>query len=50
MRYGMRDVQRLLGNDGIVRNRLKITVARENAKTFLVVRKEFQTLDGFLVS
>src|SRR5262250_1032836 len=40
-RYGKRDVQRLLLNDGIVRNRLKITAAIENAKNFLAVRKEF---------
>src|SRR3954471_18584005 len=34
-RYGARDVQRLLRNDGIVRNRLKITATIGNAKAFL---------------
>src|SRR6266496_5936142 len=34
-RYGARDVRRLLGDAGIVRNRLKITAAIENAKRFL---------------
>src|SRR5438034_10458149 len=32
--YGKRDVQRLLRNDGIVRNRLKITATIANAKMF----------------
>ena len=47
-RYGKRDVQRLLGNDGIVRNRLKIAATIENAKRFLEVRKEFGTFDAYL--
>ena len=40
-RYGERDVKRLLGDDGIVRNRLKIAATIENAKRFLEVRKKF---------
>ncbi len=47
-RYGARDVRRLLGDDGIVRNRLKIAAAIENAKMFLAVRKEFGTFDAYL--
>ena len=47
-RYGKRDVQRLLGNDGIVRNRLKIAATIENAKRFLELRKEFRTFDAYL--
>ena len=47
-RYGKRDVQRLLGNDGIVRNRLKIAATIENAKSFLNVREEFGTFDSYL--
>ena len=49
-RYGARDVQRLLGDAGIVRNRLKIAAAIENAKMFLAVRKEFGTFDAYLWS
>jgi DNA-3-methyladenine glycosylase I len=49
-RYGARDVKRLLGDAGIVRNRLKIAAAIENAKTFLAVRKEFGTVDAYLWS
>jgi DNA-3-methyladenine glycosylase I len=47
-RYGACDVQRLLGNDGIVRNRLKIAAAIENAKKFLAVRDEFGSFDAYL--
>ena len=46
--YGKRDVQRLLRNDGIVRNRLKIAAAIENAKNFLGVKKEFGSFDAYL--
>jgi DNA-3-methyladenine glycosylase I len=46
-RYGKRDVQRLLGNDGIVRNRLKIAATIENAKRFREVRKEFGSFDAY---
>jgi DNA-3-methyladenine glycosylase I len=49
-RYGKRDVKRLLQNDGIVRNRLKIAAAIENAKNFLAVKKEFGTFDAYLWS
>jgi DNA-3-methyladenine glycosylase I len=49
-RYTARDVRRLLGDDGIVRNRLKITAAIGNAKAFLAVRKEFKTFDAYLWS
>ena len=49
-RYGARDLRRLLGDAGIVRNRLKIVAAIENAKTFLAVRKEFGTFDAYLWS
>jgi len=47
-RYGTRDVKRLLSNDGIVRNRLKIAASIQNAKMFLTVREEFGTFDAYL--
>jgi DNA-3-methyladenine glycosylase I len=47
-RYSKRDVQRLLRNDGIVRNRLKIAATIENAKGFLKVRAEFGTFDAYI--
>jgi DNA-3-methyladenine glycosylase I len=49
-RYGKRDVQRLLGDAGIVRNRLKIAATIQNAKMFLTVREEFGSFDAYLWS
>jgi DNA-3-methyladenine glycosylase I len=49
-RYGARDVKRLLGDPGIVRNRLKIAAAIENAKAFLATRKDFGNFDAYLWS
>ena len=48
-RYGRRDVKRLLGDGGIVRNRLKIAATIENAKAFLALREE-TTFDAYLWS
>src|SRR5688572_16942621 len=42
-KFGARDVRRLLGDAGIVRNRLKIAGAIRNAGAFLDVQKEFGT-------
>src|SRR5437660_6804680 len=39
-RYNARKIQKLLGDPGIVRNRLKIESAVQNAKAFLAVQKE----------
>jgi DNA-3-methyladenine glycosylase I len=49
-RYGARDVKRLLGDAGIVRNRLKIAATIQNAKMFLAVREEFGSFDVYLWS
>jgi DNA-3-methyladenine glycosylase I len=49
-RYGSRDLQRLLRDAGIVRNRLKIAATIENAKIFRAVRNEFGTFDAYLWS
>ena len=49
-RYAARDVKRLLRNEGIVRNRLKIAATIQNAKAFLAVRKEFGSFDAYLWS
>ena len=47
-RFGDKDVARLMGDAGIVRNRLKISAAIENAKAFLRVRDQFGTFDRYL--
>ncbi len=49
-RYGSREVKRLLNNAGIVRNRLKIAAAVQNAKAFLAVQKEFGSFDACIWS
>jgi DNA-3-methyladenine glycosylase I len=46
--YRAKDVKRLLANEGIVRNRLKIESAVTNAKVFLAVQKEFGTFDAYV--
>jgi DNA-3-methyladenine glycosylase I len=47
-RDGQKKRTRLLSNAGIVRNRLKIEAAIQNAKMFLVVQDEFGTFDKFI--
>jgi DNA-3-methyladenine glycosylase I len=47
-RYKTRDVQRLLGDSGIIRNRLKIEATVINAKRFLTTRKEFGSFDNYI--
>src|ERR1700757_2065901 len=49
-RYGARDVKRLLRNEGIVRNRLKIAATIQNAKAFLAVCQEHGSFDAYLWS
>ncbi len=49
-RYGKREVTRLLRNDGIVRNRLKIAATIANAKNFLEIKNEFGSFDAYLWS
>jgi DNA-3-methyladenine glycosylase I len=47
-RFTARDVRRLLGDAGIIRNRLKILGAVNNAQRFLEVQKEFGTFDRYI--
>jgi DNA-3-methyladenine glycosylase I len=47
-RYTERDVERLLANSGIVRNRLKVAASIQNAKSFLAVRDEFGSFDVYI--
>jgi len=46
--YTSRDIKRLLGNSGIVRNRLKIESTIKNARGALAIIEEFGSLDSFL--
>jgi DNA-3-methyladenine glycosylase I len=47
-KYDQRKVKGLLANPGIVRNRLKIAAAIQNAKALLALQKEFGSFDAYL--
>jgi DNA-3-methyladenine glycosylase I len=47
-RYDSRKLRRLLAEPGIVRNRLKLKAAVQNAKAFLAVQKEFGSFDRYI--
>lgn len=47
-RFTRRDVARLLTNEGIVRNRLKVESAVSNAQAFLKIMKEFGSFDTYV--
>src|ERR1700683_3379094 len=47
-KYGQKKQKELLSNAGIVRNRLKIEAAIQNAKMFLAVQDEFGTFDKYI--
>jgi DNA-3-methyladenine glycosylase I len=47
-RYDDAKVAELLANPGIVRNRLKVAAAIANARAYLALRAEGQTLDSYL--
>lgn len=46
--YTEKDCERLLNDAGIIRNRLKINAAIENAKTILQLQKEFGSFEKWL--
>jgi DNA-3-methyladenine glycosylase I len=46
--FTAKDVERLLGDAGIIRNRLKIAAAVNNAARFLEAQKEFGTFDRYI--
>jgi DNA-3-methyladenine glycosylase I len=47
-KFTSRDVERLLKDEGIVRNGLKVKSSINNARCFLQVQKEFGTFDAYL--
>lgn len=48
--FGAGDVRRLLADEGIVRNRLKIAAAIANARAFLAVQDEHGSFDRYIWS
>jgi DNA-3-methyladenine glycosylase I len=47
-KFGAAQVKRLLGDPGIVRNRLKVAGAVRNAAAFLKVQEEFGSFDAYI--
>ncbi|MEK6886616.1 MAG: DNA-3-methyladenine glycosylase I [Nanoarchaeota archaeon] len=47
-KYDSKKVKELLSNAGIVRNKLKINSAIQNANAFLEIRKEFKSFDKYI--
>jgi DNA-3-methyladenine glycosylase I len=47
-KYGDRDLERLLANDGIIRNRQKLAASIANAQAVLKVQEDFGSLDAYL--
>ncbi|MEK7589948.1 MAG: DNA-3-methyladenine glycosylase I [Patescibacteria group bacterium] len=47
-KYDAKKVKELLGNAGIVRNKLKIASAIRNAKVFIEIQKEFGSFDKYI--
>lgn len=47
-KFGEDDVTRLMGDAGIIRNRLKITGTIKNAKAFIALQKEFGSFDAYI--
>lgn len=46
--YDEKDIERLLADPGIIRNRLKVLSAIRNAKAFLRVQEEFGSFDEYI--
>jgi DNA-3-methyladenine glycosylase I len=47
-RYTPARIEKLLQNEGIVRNRLKVESTVSNAKAFIAVQKEFGSFDAYM--
>ncbi|MCW7551342.1 DNA-3-methyladenine glycosylase I [Endozoicomonas gorgoniicola] len=47
-RFDETDIERLLNDEGIIRNRLKINSAITNARSFIKVQKEFGSFDTYI--
>jgi DNA-3-methyladenine glycosylase I len=48
--YGVDKIERLMQDEGIVRNRAKINAVIENARAFLAVQQEFGSFDSYIWS
>ncbi len=48
--FTQEDIERLMQETGIIRNRLKIVAAINNAKLFIEIQQEFKSFDKYLYS
>ncbi len=49
-KFTQKDIHRLFNDAGVIRNKLKITSAINNAKQFIKIQKEFGTFDKYIWS
>ena len=47
-KYTQRDINRLLKNSGIIRNKLKIQATIINAQKYLEIKKEYKSFDKYI--
>ncbi|MEY4440979.1 MAG: hypothetical protein RLY49_605 [Candidatus Parcubacteria bacterium] len=47
-KFTQKDIERLLSDTGIIRNRLKVRAAVENAKTIIQIQKDFGSFEKWL--
>jgi DNA-3-methyladenine glycosylase I len=47
-KYQALKIQKLMSDEGIIRNRLKIASAVQNARAFLAIQKEFGSFDAYV--
>lgn len=47
-KYDSKDVERLLNNPGIIRNRLKVQAVINNAQRFLEIQREYGSFDKYI--
>lgn len=48
--YGEKDIERLMNDSGIIRNRRKITAAIKNSRIFAEIQQEFGSFDSYIWS
>ncbi len=47
-KYSQKDIKKLLGDESIIRNKLKIRSAINNARQFIKVQEEFGSFDSYI--
>jgi DNA-3-methyladenine glycosylase I len=47
-RYGQAEIEKLLGNTGLIRNRLKISAAVDNARAYVNIQAAYGSFDAYI--